>query len=88
MKKGEQQIERTELIKAVLVGIVIDAILLAIVGIIDAIKEVFIVVAVVVAARWIISIGLAIYRRGNLNKSELHFVRFGPLAAIWCFLMS
>ena len=84
--ENEQQSERFDLIKALLTGIFVDTILLSIVGLIDAIKDVFIVVAVIVVARWVLSIVLVAYRWGNLEESELRFVRFGPLVAIWYIL--
>ena len=80
----EQRDKIISLIKAFVIGIVLDACLLAIIYMIRSLREAFIVVLVVVVAHLVCSVGLVLYRAGDeLREFDFDFIRFGPLAALW-----
>ena len=73
--------------RAFLVGIILDFFWLAIVYAIWGFKEgAFFVVSIVSVAHLVSSIGLVIYRNGESTDSDLNYIRFGLLFALWQLL--
>ncbi len=77
---------RPSAVRAFLVGIVVDAVLLGITGVIPALRGVFIIVVIVVVAHLVLSVGLVVYRGGELEGADFEFVRLGPLYGVWYLL--
>jgi len=79
----KRQNEYGEIVIAFVVGIFIDALLLAIIGVIPGLRSLLIVVFVIVIAHLACSVGLTLYRGGQLEDSDFDFVRFGLLFVFW-----
>lgn len=77
---------RPSAVRAFLVGIVVDAVLLAILlaitGVIPGIRPVFLAALVVVIAHLALSVGVVVYRGGELEGADFEFVRLGPLYVV------
>lgn len=75
--------EKHSLLIAFIVGVIIDTFLLLVIYLIA--KGLLVIIAPVVAGHLILSIGLSLFKRGNLNQKEMDFITFGPLWALWEF---
>ena len=74
---------KIDIIKALCIGVLIDSLLLAIVGITMGLKEVFVVLLVIFLGHLACSIGLILYRSGDLKESDFGFIRSGILFVLW-----
>ena len=68
------------------IGIIIDAVLLAITAAVLGFKGMFLVVALIVAVHLLLALGLIIYRRFELEESDYDYIRFGPMIVLWYFV--
>lgn len=73
---------KNKLTKAFLIGIALDTFLL----VITFMGGFVVIVAPVVIGHLICSVGLMLYRRGDLTESDFGFIRFGLFYALWKFI--
>ncbi len=74
-----------EVFTALLVGILIDAAVFA--GVVFFFQPAAIVLLIVAGAHLVISIGLIVYRRGDLDTEDMRFLAFGFFYFLWKFVI-